>query len=265
MLLVLYLLKLKNHIMKILKTLAIVFLLTAIKPVSAQTADEIINNYFENTGGKTAWENLKSVKMTATANAQGMEIPVEIYQTNDGKQLIKINFQGQDITQLAFDGNTMWTTNFMTMAPEKSDAETTENMKQQMKDFPSPFLNYKEKGFTVEMMGKETKEGTETYKIKLTQSPVMVDGVEEPNVSYYYFDKENYVPIVNESEIKQGPMKGQMNVSTMSDYQEVNGLFFPFALSMGGQGIQLKEVFLNPEIDSAMFAFPATAADTEKK
>ena len=251
--------------MKIFKTLTIALLLTVIAPVSAQTADEIINNYFENTGGKAAWEKLQGVKMTATANAQGMEIPVEVYQTKEGKQLIKINFQGQEITQLAFDGETMWSTNFMTMAPEKSDAEATENMKKQMKDFPSPFLNYKEKGFTVEMMGKETKEGTETFKIKLTQTPIMVDGVEEPNVSYYYFDTENYVPIVTESEIKSGPMKGQMNVSTMSDYQEVDGLYFPFALSMAGQGIQLKDVILNPEVDSAIFAFPATASDTEKK
>jgi carbonic anhydrase len=115
--------------MKISKTLTIVFLLTAIVPATAQTADEIISNYLENTGGKTVWENLQSVKMTATANAQGMEIPVEIYQTKDGKQLVKINFQGQDITQLAFDGETMWTTNFMTLQPEKSDAEATANMK----------------------------------------------------------------------------------------------------------------------------------------
>ncbi len=251
--------------MKILKTLTIAFLLTAFAPVSAQTADEIINNYLENTGGKAAWEKLQAVKMTATANAQGMEIPVEIYQTKDGKQLVKINFQGQEITQLAFDGNTMWTTNFMTMQPEKSDAETTENMKKQMADFPTPFIDYKAKGFTVELIGKETKEGTETYKIKLTQSPIVVDGVEQPNVSYYYFDTENYVPIVTESEIKQGPMKGQMNVSTMSDYQEVNGLYFPFALSMAGQGIQLKEVILNPEVDLAMFAFPVTETGTEKK
>ena len=72
--------------MKILKTLTIAFILTAITPVSAQTADEVINNYFDNTGGKAAWEKLEGVKMTATANAQGMEIPVEIYQTKDGKQ-----------------------------------------------------------------------------------------------------------------------------------------------------------------------------------
>lgn len=251
--------------MKTLKTLTIAFLLTVIAPVSAQTADEIINNYLENTGGKTAWENLTAVKMTAIANTQGMEIPVDIYQTKDGKQLIKINFQGQEITQLAFDGETMWTTNFMTMQAEKSDAESTENMKKQSNDFPTPFINYKEKGYKAEMMGKETKEGTETYKLKLTQTPIIVDGAEEPNVMYFYFDTENFVPIVTESEMKQGPMKGQMNVSTMSDYQEVDGLYFPFALSMAGQAIQIKEIVLNPEIDDSLFAFPAAAAKPASK
>lgn len=48
--------------MKIIKTLTIAFLITVMVPVSAQTADEIINNYFENTGGKAAWENLKAQK-----------------------------------------------------------------------------------------------------------------------------------------------------------------------------------------------------------
>ena len=251
--------------MKTIKTLVILFLFTAIVPMSAQTADEIINNYFENTGGKASWEKLQAVKMTATANTQGMEIPVEVFQTKDGNQLVKINFQGQEIVQQAFDGETMWNTNFMTMLPEKSDAEATENMKKQINDFPSPFLNYKDKGFTIELMGKETKDGTETYKIKLTQSPITVDGVEQPNVSYHYFDTETFVPIVSEHPITQGPMKGQMNVSTMSDYQEVEGLYFPFALSMAGQGIQLKEVIVNPEIDKAIFAFPVTSESSEKK
>ena len=251
--------------MKTFKTLFIALLVLAIMPASAQTADEIIDNYFENTGGVDAWSKLQGVKMIASVNAQGMDIPVEMYQTSDGKQLVKINFQGQEITQVAFDGENMWSTNFMTMQAEKSDAETTENMKKSVKDFPSPFLNYKEKGFTIELMGKETMEGTETFKIKLTQEPVMVDGKEEPNVSYYYFETENFVPIAVEGEIRQGPQKGQMSKSTMSDYQEVDGLFFPFSMSQGPQPINIKEIMLNPEIDMKMFAFPEPAAATETK
>lgn len=250
--------------MKLVKTLSVLVLLAFVLPVQAQTADEIIDNYFENTGGADAWNNLQAVQMTAMANAQGMEIPVTILQTKDGKQLIKINFQGQEIVQLAFDGETMWSTNFMTMQPEKADTETLENMKRQVKDFPSPFLNYKDKGFTVELLGDETKEGTETFKLKLTQEPRVVDGKEVPNVSFYYFEKENFVPIMAESEIFQGPMAGQMSTSTMSDYQEVDGLYFPFDMGMQGQSVMIKEIVLNPEIDEALFAFPATEEADDK-
>ncbi len=250
--------------MKTIKTLIIAFLIIAITPATAQTADEIINNYFENTGGTANWAKLNGVKMEAEANAQGMVIPVEIYQTKDGKQLVSIDLQGQKMTQISFDGETMWTTNFMTMAPEKSDQETTDNMKKQMKDFPSPLLNYKEKGYTVKKLEDETVEGTDTFKIQLTQDPIMVNGVETANITYFYFEKENFVPIVSETQIQQGPMKGQMSKTTLSDYEEVEGLYFPFSMNMGGQEITIKKIILNPEIDMAMFAFPEVATPTEE-
>ena len=44
---------------------------------NAQTADEILENYFENTGGL---ENFKGIKMSAKVNQGGMEIPLEMYQ-----------------------------------------------------------------------------------------------------------------------------------------------------------------------------------------
>lgn len=241
--------------MKTLKNLFVALTLLAVAPITAQTADEILSNYFENTGGEAAWNALEGIKMVGSVN-QGMEIPVEMYQMKDGKQLLKINLQGQEMTMSAFDGETMWTTNMMTMLPEKSDTETTQNMKVNNQDFPSPFLNYKEKGYTVEYLGKETKEGTETFKLKLTQKPIMIDGKEEPTVSFHYFETENYVPIVVETTMNMGPAKGQMSTSGFSDYQEVGGLYFPFSISQGGQPIIMKEIILNPEVDAALFAFP---------
>lgn len=253
--------------MKIFKTFLL--LLFTSTSLTAQTADEIIQNYFENTGGYENWDDLEGVKMTGVAKTQGMDIPIEIYQLEDGKQLIKIDVQGQQLTQLAFDGETAWTTNFMTMKPEKSDSETTENIKRQANDFPSPFFDYKEKGYELELMGTETMEGTEVYKMKLTQEPVLVDGKEEPNVSYYYFDTENNVIIASENEIKMGPMKGQTNKSTLSGYQEVDGLYFPFDLTMMGSSISIEKIELNPEIDDDMFEFPEAEekkeADGENK
>lgn len=229
---------------------------------NAQTVDEIITNYFEATGGVDNWKKVESLKYEGIAEVQGMQIPWVMVQTKDGKQALTIDIQGQKMTQYAFDGETMWTTNFMTMQPEKSDSENTENMKKSSaKSFPSPFLDYKAKGYTAELVGEETIEGTATYKVKLTQDPVMVDGVETPNVTYYYFDKDTFAAIATEAEVKQGPMKGQTFKDSMSDYQEVNGLYFPFAMTQGGQGMNVKTIEVNPEIDASVFMFPETASE----
>ncbi len=221
----------------------------------AQTADQIIDTYFKNIGGAEKFKTLNGTKMEMTVNTQGMEIPVELVQLKGGKMYLKINFQGQEITQMAFDGNTAWSTNFMTMKAEKMESEMIENIKQEAVDYPDPLLDYKSKGYSVEYLGKETKEGTECHKIKLTKKPQIIDGQKVDNVVFYYFDIENNVPIMTETEIKQGPAKGQMSISTMSDYQEVEGMFFPFSMNQGGQPLKIKKIVLNPTVDEKSFMF----------
>ena len=179
--------------------------------------------------------------MEMNVNYQGMEIPVELVQLKGGKMYLKINFQGQEITQMAFDGTTAWSTNFMTMKAEKMESEMVENIKQEAGDYPDALIEYKAKGYTAEYLGKETKEGTECYKVKLTKKPQMVDGQKVDNIIFYYFDTENNVPILTESEVKSGPAKGQMSVTTMSDYQEVEGMYFPFSMNQGGQPMKIKK------------------------
>lgn len=244
--------------MKTLKLTALMLTLFISSYTStAQTADEIISKYITTIGGAEKLNALKSVKMEMVTNAQGMEIPVEIFQEKGGKMAVKFIFQGKELTQMASDSETMWSTNFMTMKAEKLDAEATANAKLSNNDFPDPFLDYKTKGYTAEFMGKETKEGTECYKVKFTKKPIMVDGVKSDDVTYYYFETENNLPIAAESEIKQGPSKGQKSLSTMSDYQEVDGIYFPFSMNQGGQVMKVKKITLNPAIDSKVYTFPA--------
>ncbi|MDY8138320.1 outer membrane lipoprotein-sorting protein [Aquimarina sp. 2201CG5-10] len=242
--------------MNTLKSLIVAMVIAIIAPVQAQTADEIIANYFENTGGKENWEKLKGIEMVGVMKMQGMEIPFEQVSTKDGKQLITIELQGSRMIWSAFDGETSWTRNQMTMEAEKSDSEATDNMKKQTKDFPDPFLNYKEKGYAVELIGKETIDGTETFKVKLTKDPITIDGQSQPNITHYYFDTENFVPIIMESQINEGPMKGQTIKSSISDYQEVNGVYFPFTIGNDFQTMNFTEIKIDPEVDNTKFAFP---------
>lgn len=247
--------------MKKILVFAVLFATTAF--VNAQDVDSvkmILDNYFENIGGKDAWKEVKGIKMSAEVNQQGMTIPVEVYQMADGRSATKISFQGMEINQGVFDGETLWSTNFMSMEAEKADAESTENAKRNKKDGMSPFLNYEDKGYTVELVGSDNVEGVDCYKLKMTKGTVLVEGEEVDNISYTYFDKENFVPIQAEQEIMSGDMKGQMAYTVFSDYQEVDGVYIAFSItnksSMGEQTIEFDEIVVNPEVTDEMFAFP---------
>ena len=255
--------------MKTLKLCIAVFAMILIAPLQAQTADEILDNYFENIGGLEKLKGVEGMKMVAKVNQQGMEIPLEILQLNDGRQMTIINFQGKEIKQGVFDGETLWSHNFMTMKAEKSDAEATANFKLNSNDFPDSFIDYKEKGYTVELLGTETIDGTETFKIKLVKEPITVDGNQEEDVSFYYFDTENFVPIAVQSEVKTGQAKGMVQEVTFSDYQEVDGLYFPFSMTQGVKGqpgspLTIESIVLNPEVDASSFAFPDEIEVEEK-
>ncbi len=236
--------------------------------LQAQTADEIIKSYQEVTGGAEAWSKVNGVTMKASVNQGGMEIPIEVIRLKNGKQMIAINLQGKEIVQVAFDGEILWSTNFQTMKPEKADGEMTAMVKDQIKDFPDPLTDYKKKGYTAELIGTETMDGVETHKIKLTKKPLNIEGKEVENIDYFYFDKDSGVLIAHESEQKVGPQKGSVEQTFYSDYQEVNGLYFPFSMTRGVKGggsqpIQFSEIIVNPEVDESRFSFPEEVGEIE--
>ena len=245
--------------MKIIIKTALLMLMSV--SVFAQSADEIIANYFEAIGGLENLKAVKGMKITAKVNQGGMEIPLELVNLADGRMYTKVSLQGKDLMQGVFDGESVWSTNFQSMKAEKSDAESSANQKLDSNDFPSEFIDYKAKGYTLELIGNETMDGSETFKLKLTKEPKTADGKSVEDITYYYFDSEAFIPLAQESTMTQGPAKGQIMQIKFSDYQEVDGLYFPFAMSQGIKGggaqtISFDSVELNPEVSDEMFKFP---------
>tara|TARA_X000001036_G_scaffold213227_1_gene199902 strand:- start:1121 stop:1873 length:753 start_codon:yes stop_codon:yes gene_type:complete len=228
---------------------------------NSQDVDEIINNYIEITGGVEAYQELEGYKIYASVNQQGLEIPIEIVQSKNRTSL-KLTLQGQELKQGVFDGEVLWSVGFPDFKPVKSDDEDVANLKNELKSFPDPFLKYKELGYTVELEGTEDFEGTEVYLIKLTKTPVLIDGEEFPNIDYWLFDTENNIPLAVRSEILEGQGKGFIEEQRFSDYQEVEGIYFPFSLTFGikdqpgGQTFVVQKMEINPEIDDSEFKFP---------
>lgn len=251
--------------MKIL--LAAIAMMISVSSFAQVTADEIIDNYFEQMGGKDAFRNLKGQKMSAEVDYGGMTIPLEIYMMADGKQITKIEFMGMSLSQDVFDGTVAWGTNQMTMKAEKSDAEATENKLRAVGEYPSPLLDYADKGYTVELMDNDVIDGVDCYKLRVTKKPMIVEGEEVENVEYYYFDQETFVPLMTESEMMSGPEKGGMGITLYSDYQEVDGMYFAFSMTFktedsDGQLIELESIELNPEVSDDFFAFPVEVEET---
>jgi len=245
-----------------MKVLAAAIALIFAAPSFAQlTADEIIDKYFEQMGGKDAFRDLTGQKMNAEVEAQGVTIPLEIYVMADGKTITKFEVMGMSMSQDAFDGEVAWSTNFMTQKAEKAEADKTENMKRAIGEYPSPLLDYADKGYTVELMEDAVVDGVDCYKLKVTKNPILVEGEEVENVEYYYFDKETFVPLQVEQEMHEGPNKGEMAITLYSDYQEVDGMYFAFSMtfkteSLEGQTIELESIELNPEVEEGFFDFP---------
>lgn len=105
----------------------------------AQTVDEIIDNYFENTGGAEQWRTIEGVVFYATVNQMGMEIPIEITQLKSGKQMSVIKFQGQEIKQGVFDGEVSWSINLMNQKAEKVMMRRLKMSKEQWQIFQNHY------------------------------------------------------------------------------------------------------------------------------
>ncbi|HEA30954.1 MAG TPA: hypothetical protein ENH91_13345 [Leeuwenhoekiella sp.] len=231
------------------------FLFTVLLPLcgaQAQAANDIVEKYIEKSGSRKVWDTLRATKMDATMKQTGVTLPLTLYNTKAGKQAIIVDFAGKRFAQLAFDGHTFWTTDLTTMTPLLGSQEITNNVRLSKNDFPSPIINYEKNYYELEYEGVETVDSVQTFKIKVIKEPLTINGQEINNVSYYYFDTQNYNPVKIE-EIKPD---GQFVISRLSDYQDVHGLSFPFTIKQDSTVIQIKNITLNPEIDGKVFEFP---------
>ncbi len=221
--------------------------------LQAQEIDEIVDTYLENIGGAENWQKITSMKVVGKSSMQGMEFPFTRIGAKPNKFRMDINVMDKNIVQ-AYDGEVAWSINPFQGGdkPQKADEEMTKEMAKE--EFEDSFINYKDKGHTVTLEGKEEIDGTETFKVKMVKK--------DESIVFYYFDTENFVPIMYKSFMETGPAKGQAMETYVSDYQEVDGLYMPFSMEqkVGGQTFMqmtMETVEFNVDIDEKEYAFPA--------
>jgi hypothetical protein len=154
--------------MKKLKT-SLLALLALISVLSAksQTLDEIIDKNIAAMGGKDKLLALNSLVMEGTMNFNGQSLPVKITQINNKANRVEITINGMMnfIIQTKDSGWNYFPIQGQTK-PEAMPAAVVKESADAL-DIQSEFLNYKEKGHTVELVGKDDVDGTECFKIKV--------------------------------------------------------------------------------------------------
>jgi outer membrane lipoprotein-sorting protein len=223
----------------------------------AQTADDIIAKNIQARGGMDKIKSVKSIKTTATMTmGPGMEAPGIMVQKRPEMARLEFTIQGLTAVQ-AFDGSKAWQIMPFTgkKDPELMSSDETKEM-EETADLDGPLVDYKAKGNTVELLGKEKIEGTDAYKLKVT--------LKNGDVQTQYIDADSYLEIKEETVRTVRGTEHDFE-SSIGDYKEVEGIIFPFAVESGIKGtdqkqkITISKIELNVPADDGIFKMPPPA------
>ena len=238
------------------RTLWILITVTLFFPLcgSAQTADEVIAKNIQARGGIEKLHALQSMRRTAKLSRG----PMRATYIEEIKRADKVRGEliVQGLTQVrAYDGKTGWQINPFRgrRDPELMSQDDTKSLEVSA-DIEGPLVDYKQKGHKTELVGHDSVEGTDCFKIKLN--------LKNGDVRYYYLDADSYLELKIES---QSTIRGAVRYTDtfFGDYEEVAGIYFPFSIESGDPGSEsrqrysVEKVELNVPLDDAKFSMPA--------
>jgi hypothetical protein len=219
----------------------------------AQTVDEIIAKNIQARGGIEKLKAVKTLRMTAKINQGGFRATV--VQENQRPNKVRQEFIIQGMAQVeAYDGKSAWQVSPFEGRKDPSllSADDTKHLVEDA-DIDGQLVDYKNKDHRAELIGHDSVEGTDCYKIKLT----MANG----DARYYYIDTDSFLDLKVETERNiRGTV--QYGETLLGDYEQVNGVYYPFSVDSGQKGSQfhtrvtIEKVEVNVPLDAARFAIP---------
>lgn len=222
----------------------------AVPAVHAQTVDEILAKNLQAKGGVESIKATTSVRMTGKANVQGMDVPITSSVKRPYMMHNQMDMGGQKMVQ-AFDGSTMWVAVGDTPPQALPTGPQIEALKQNS-TFDPLFLDYKAKGHTIELVGKETDGGKAVNHLRVTTKEGMKFD--------YYLDAETGLETRFTTTAEAQGQKAELE-TRFGDYRTIEGRTLPFTLTQfmnGNQIVQMKyeKIEFNVPLDDAMFKMP---------
>lgn len=236
------------------------FLSLGILAAEAQSVDDIVAKYEAAMGGRDKLASIKSVHLQGVSVMQnGNEINSDITKVNQELLRTDVNF-GMGSFSMVVTPKEGWVSNPRNGGKFEPLPEDVVKALQADLDLSGPLSNYAAKGHKAELLGKETLDGKEVYKIKLTLNT----GKELT----YFIDAVTYY-IVREQREGMGFMGrrgggqgnqpgpgGNIQTTDYSDFQKTDeGYVFPFSMKRSGMGgnMVIEKVEVNQPVDPGKY------------
>lgn len=228
-------------------------LLSQAQTAAKLTAEQILDKYVAATGGRAAYEKLKTLTMnsTLTIKSQGISGTVEMTAKAPNKVLEVANLAVAGTSKQGFDGKTGWSQDFNGL--RKMEGTELADFARRAQ-FNEP-LNYKTIYSKIVLVGKQKMGGKDVYVIKKIPKT--------GNATTEYYDAKTFLIVKMEtvSETPQGTFPAQ---TLISEYKTVDGLKFPSVMqqkigTVVTIDLRFTEIKLNPPVDDKIFAMPEKA------
>lgn len=210
--------------------------------VQAQSADELINHMLDAVGGKDKLATIKTVYKEGTADARGNIIQVKSWNIN------KVEMRSESVTNGMISYTIIRTDSGWSYNPRRGQRAPEPLTRDAIKlaqfglDIQSPFLNYKDKGYTLKYLGKSDEvDGSDAYKLELTVSDSL-------RITYF-IDPDSYFIMRTKIISKQN---GRTNTA-ISDYSNYHKTADGFTFPMQLNNIKYSLIKVNSDMDPNLF------------
>lgn len=199
---------------------------------SAQTAKQIIDKNIEITGGLTNWKLLNSILLQGKVIlGVSEEYPLKIYQQRPNLTKTVITVGKRENVVEGYDGKNGYSMNYVVNKLQIQKDYVAES-------FDTDFIDFENKGFSAQVLGKEKVGERECFKVEL---------IKNVNKTVYFFDVQNFFLL---KEVKKD------ETLIYSEFKKVNGLIMPFRIEASTPKKEGDYVMILNRIDTNK-AFPA--------